>query len=67
MKGRTTWYESVEEMQTDLGPYLESYNRNRPHRSPGMDRRTPHQVFKKRAREPRSRKKSTGKEVKKAA
>ena len=36
-KGRTTWYESVEEMQTDLDAYLETHNRNRPHRGRGMD------------------------------
>jgi len=26
VKGRTTWYETVEEMQTDLDAYLERYN-----------------------------------------
>ncbi len=26
IKGRTTWYESVEQMQTDLDSYLEHYN-----------------------------------------
>ena len=46
MKGRTTWYESVEEMQTDLDAYLESYNRARPHRGRNMDGRTPYKVFK---------------------
>ena len=25
-RGRTTWYESVEQMQTDLDSYLEHYN-----------------------------------------
>ena len=59
VKGRTTWYESVDEMQADLDAYIETYNRNRPHRGPGMQRRTPYQVFKKGIREPRSRKKST--------
>ena len=44
--GRTKWYESVEEMQTDLDAYLESYNRKRPHRGRGMNGRTPYQVFK---------------------
>ena len=67
VKGRTTWYESVEEMQVDLDAYLETYNRNRPHRGRGMEGRTPYQVFKKGIRKPRSRKKSTGKEVKTAA
>ena len=37
VKGRTTWYESVEEMQTDLDAYLETYNRNRPHCGRGME------------------------------
>ena len=32
----TTWYESVSEMQEDLDAYLETYNRNRPHR--GLNR-----------------------------
>ena len=47
MKGRTTWYESVNEMQADLDAHLETYNRNRPPRGRGMERRTPYQVFKK--------------------
>jgi transposase InsO family protein len=44
VKGRTTWYEAVAEMQTDLDAYLEIYNRQRPHR--GREGRTPYQVFK---------------------
>ena len=59
VKGRTTWYESVEEMQIDLNTYLGTYNRNRPHRGRGMERRTSYQVFKKGIRKPRIRKKST--------
>ena len=35
VKGRTTWYETVEEMQQDLEAYLETYNRKRPHRGHG--------------------------------
>ena len=66
VKGRTTWYESVEEMHTDLDAYLDIYNRNRPHRSRGMEARTPYQVFKKGIRKPQTRKKSTRKEVKTA-
>ncbi len=31
--GRTTWYESLEEMQKDLDGYLETYNTRRPHRA----------------------------------
>ena len=31
IKGRTTWYESVEQMQTDLDNYLEHDNNQRPH------------------------------------
>ena len=62
VKGRTTWYELVDEMQTDLDAYLETYNRNHPHRGRGMKGRTPYQVFKKGIR-----KKSTRKEVKTAA
>ena len=54
-------------MQADLDAYLETYNRNRPHRGLGMDGRTPYQVFETGIRKPRSRKKSTNKEVKTAA
>lgn len=46
VKGRTTWYEAVDEMQKDLEAYLETYNRRRPHRGRGMNGRTPFQVFK---------------------
>lgn len=46
VKGRTTWYETVEEMQQDLEPFFETYNRKRPHRGRGMNGRTPYQVFK---------------------
>ncbi len=42
VKGRTTWYESVSEMQEDLDAYIETYNRNRPHRGRGMEGRTPY-------------------------
>jgi transposase InsO family protein len=46
IKGRTTWYETVEEMQGHLDAYLEGYNRKRPHRGRGMNGRTPFAVFK---------------------
>lgn len=46
VKGRTTWYETLEEMQKDLEAYLEQYNTKRPHRGRGMEGRTPYQVFK---------------------
>ena len=46
VKGRTTCYETLEEMQTDLEAYLETYNRKRPHRGRAMEGRTPYQVFK---------------------
>ena len=46
IKGRTPWYETVTEMQKDLDAYLETYNRQRPHRGPGMKGRTPYEVFK---------------------
>ena len=68
IKGRTTWYESVAEMQKDLDAYLETYNRQRPHRGRGMKGRTPYEVFK--AGIPKkspARKKSARKEVKPAA
>lgn len=33
VKGREKWYESVDEMQTDLDDYLVRYNTKRPHLS----------------------------------
>ncbi|WP_419939376.1 hypothetical protein [Candidatus Palauibacter sp.] len=33
---RANWYESVSEMQEDLDAYIETYNRNRPHRGCGI-------------------------------
>lgn len=45
VKGRTTWYESIEEMQADLDTYLEVYNAQRPHRGRNMKGRTPLTVF----------------------
>ena len=56
---RTTWYDSVEEMQTDLDAYIQTYNRAHPHPGRGMEGRTPHQVFMAGIQKPRSRKKST--------
>ncbi len=67
IKGRTTWYEAVEEMQKDLDVYLETYNRRRPHRGRGMEGRTPYDVFKSGIPRKRTRKPSARKEVKKAA
>ena len=46
VKGRTTWYETLDEMQADLDKYLESYNAKRPHRGCNMNGRTPYTVFK---------------------
>ena len=68
IKGRTTWYEAIEEMQKDLDGYLETYNTRRPHRGRGMEGRTPYQVFKAGipAKSP-ARKKPARKEVKPAA
>ena len=68
IKGRTTWYESVEEMQKDLDGYLEIYNSRRPHRDRGMKGSTPYEVFKAGIpRKRRTRKPSARKEVKTAA
>ena len=47
--------------------YLKTHDRNHPHCGRGVDGRTPYQVFKKGIRKPRSRKKSTKKEVRTAA
>ena len=67
IKGRTTWYETVDEMQKDLDAYLETYNRRRPHQGRGMKGRTPYAVFKAGIARKRTRKPSARKEVKKAA
>lgn len=45
IQGRQKWYESVEEMQTDLDAFLEQYNTKRPHQGRNMHGRTPFQVF----------------------
>ena len=45
IKGRTTWYESVEQMQRDLDVYLDFYNTQRTHQGRGMDGRAPHTAF----------------------
>jgi transposase InsO family protein len=44
--GRTQWYETLDEMQTDLTGYLVQYNTKRPHQGRNMDGRTPYTVFK---------------------
>ncbi|CAH2031320.1 IS481 family transposase [Trichlorobacter ammonificans] len=43
--GRTKWYESLDEMQTDLDTYLKTYNYDRPHQGRNMLGRTPYTVF----------------------
>lgn len=45
VKGRTTWYESVEQMQTDLDEYLHYYNQERAHQGRMMEGRTPLTMF----------------------
>jgi transposase InsO family protein len=40
VKGRTTWHESLDEMQTDLDQYLDARNTHRPHRGLKMNGRT---------------------------
>ncbi len=47
IKGRTTWYESVEQMQTDLDRYPEQYNTLRPHQGRMVEGQTPYCMFKK--------------------
>ena len=65
VKGRTSCYESVDEMRADLD--ATSRPKTETHRGRGMETRTPYQVFKKGIRKPRSRKKSARNEVKAAA
>ena len=64
VRGRTTWYEAIDEMKKDLDGYLETYNTRRPHRGCGVEDRTPCEVSKAGIPAKRSaRKKSTRKEV----
>ena len=41
IKGRTTWYETVEQMQTDLESYFDHYNTKRAHQGRMMAGQTP--------------------------
>jgi transposase InsO family protein len=43
--GRKKWYETIEEMQTDLDAYLVTYNTRRPHQGRAMKGRTPQKAF----------------------
>lgn len=45
VKGRTKWYEGIDEMQKDLDDYLATYNEKRPHQGRGMKGRTPLAAF----------------------
>jgi len=46
VKGWTKFYESVDEMQTDLDAFMLIYNTKRPHQGRNMNGRTPLTVFK---------------------
>lgn len=43
--GRTKFYESLDEMQTDLESYFALYNKERSHQGRNMNGRTPYQAF----------------------
>jgi transposase InsO family protein len=43
--GRSTWYESVDQLQADLDRYLERYNLRRSHQGYRLGGRTPAQAF----------------------
>ena len=45
IEGRTTWYESVEQMQKDLDAFLHHYNQERTHQGRNMNGRVPYQAF----------------------
>jgi transposase InsO family protein len=45
IQGRVKFYESLEEMQTDLDSFLHIYNYERAHQGRNMNGRTPHQAF----------------------
>jgi transposase InsO family protein len=67
VKGRTTWYEAVEEMQADLDAYLETYNTKRPHRGRSMEGHTPYQVFKAGLKQAKKAAKTTSRKEEKQA
>ena len=43
--GRTTFYKSIQEMQTDLDAYLVTCNTHRPEQARGINGWTPTEVF----------------------
>lgn len=43
--GRTQWYESLNEMQADLGDYLKQYNYERPHQGININGKNPYTVL----------------------
>ncbi|GEB78915.1 hypothetical protein DDE01_03300 [Desulfovibrio desulfuricans] len=45
IQGRRNWYESLDEMQSDLNAYLHHYNHKRAHQGRNMNGRTPYQAF----------------------
>jgi len=45
IQGRIKFYESLDEMQSDLDNYLHEYNYERAHQGRNMNGRTPHQAF----------------------
>ncbi|MEZ5890486.1 MAG: IS481 family transposase [Xanthobacteraceae bacterium] len=45
VEGRRTWFDTIEEMQTVLDAYMETYNQRRPHQGRGMNGRTPATAF----------------------
>lgn len=45
IKGRTKWYEGIDEMQKDLDGFMKDYNQTRPHQGRNMNGRTPYQAF----------------------
>lgn len=64
IKGRSKWYESLEEMQKDLEIYLKTYNESRTHQGRGMKGRTPKQAFlEERAKIPKTKSKENQQET----
>jgi len=43
--GRTTWDETLQQMQGDVDVWMETYNTKRPHQGRGMEGRAPYQAF----------------------
>jgi len=63
IQGRTKWYESLDEMQTDLEKYLVHYNTERPHQGRNMNGKAPYTIFKSGLKKAPAKKPQTKEEI----